>query len=168
MSEKMPPGLAPRVAVSAVVFFGWLIFLVLFLAFCAGSFTIFQNLAIILVSILVGIAILAPMWITWGMKYGKQMEKEWKTEEWKRSPKKKSWIGMTGGFAWVIFLAFYFWFYAENYNIYQNLAVAIVAGLVIAAVTIPLKMRGVGCWWHQPEEKKRPARKPRRSKKKTT
>ncbi|MFB0499818.1 MAG: hypothetical protein ACETWO_00860 [Candidatus Hadarchaeaceae archaeon] len=68
---EMPPGLAPRVAVTIVVGIGWLIFLILFLAFYAGGFNIWQNIAIMFVSILVVGAILGPMWAHWGMKTGR-------------------------------------------------------------------------------------------------
>ncbi len=68
---EMPSGLAPRVAVTIVVGIGWLIFLILFLAFYAGGFNIWQNIAIMFVSILVVGAILGPMWAHWGMKIGR-------------------------------------------------------------------------------------------------
>ena len=68
---EMPPGLAPRVAVTIVVGIGWLIFLILFLAFYAGGFNIWQNVAIMFVSVLVVGAILGPMWAYWGMKTGR-------------------------------------------------------------------------------------------------
>lgn len=64
---EMPPGIAPRVAVSIGVFFGWLSFLILFLAFYADGFSIYQNLAIFLTSILAALAILAPIWVHYGM-----------------------------------------------------------------------------------------------------
>lgn len=51
---------------SIVVGIGWLLFLVIFLAFYAESFGIYQNLAIIFASLLVVCAILAPMWAYWG------------------------------------------------------------------------------------------------------
>ena len=75
MPEKMPAGLASRVAVSIVVGVGWLIFLIIFLAFYAQDINVYRNLAIILASILVVGAILGPMWTYWGMKYG------WKWEQ---------------------------------------------------------------------------------------
>lgn len=74
MPEKMQPGLASRVAVSIVVGVGWLIFLVIFLGFYASGINVYRNLAIILASILVVGAILAPMWTYWGMKYGGECE----------------------------------------------------------------------------------------------
>jgi len=68
MPEKMPPGLASRIAVSIVVGVAWLLFLVIFLFFYAGGFNIYQNLAIVIASILVVFAILGPMWVYWGIK----------------------------------------------------------------------------------------------------
>ena len=74
---EMPPGIAPRVAVSIGVFFGWLSFLILFLAFYADlGFSIYQNLAIFLTSILVALAILGPIWVHWGIKTGRAWEKK--------------------------------------------------------------------------------------------
>lgn len=79
----MPAGLASRVAVSIVVGVGWLLFLVIFLGFYAEGFNIYQNLAIILASILVVGAILGSMWTYWGIKYG------WKWEQSTRRSKRR-------------------------------------------------------------------------------
>ena len=74
---EMSPGIAPRVAVSIGVFFGWLSFLILFLAFYADfGFSIYQNLAIFLTSILVALAILGPIWVHWGIKTGQDRKKK--------------------------------------------------------------------------------------------
>jgi hypothetical protein len=56
------------------VFFGWLIFLVVWLFFYAGKYSMLENIGIVVVAFLVGIAILAIMWASWGIKYGKKME----------------------------------------------------------------------------------------------
>ncbi len=74
-----PPGLALRIVVSIIVFFGLLIFAIVYVAFFASSFSLFQQIAIILVALLVGIAILGAMWVSWGMKFGK----EWKEKGYK-------------------------------------------------------------------------------------
>lgn len=76
----MPPGLASRVAVSIIVFFGWLVFLIIWLVFYAGSYSLLENIAVIVVAFLVGIAILAAMWASWGMKFSRKME-HWKNME---------------------------------------------------------------------------------------
>jgi hypothetical protein len=49
---------------------GWLVFLILWLAFAAPGFTLYQNLAIIVVSILIVGAVLGAAWASWGIKYG--------------------------------------------------------------------------------------------------
>jgi uncharacterized membrane protein len=78
MSEKMPPGLTSRIAVSVVVGVAWLVFLVIFLAFYAESFSIYRNLAIFIASILVVGAIFGPMWVYWGIKVVPRYAEEWK------------------------------------------------------------------------------------------
>ncbi len=72
------PGFRWRVALSIIVGVGWLIFLILWLAFFAGDFSVYQNIAVFLVSILAVGGILGPAWAHWGMKFG------WKYEECKK------------------------------------------------------------------------------------
>lgn len=74
VENQTPPGLALRVAISIIVFFGLLIFSIIYVAFFAASFNTFQQIAVILVAILAGIAILGVMWVYWGINLGK----EWK------------------------------------------------------------------------------------------
>lgn len=73
-NQETPPGLASRVVISIIVFFGLMIFSIIYVAFFASTFSLFQKIAAILVAILVAIAILGAMWSSWGIKYGK----EWK------------------------------------------------------------------------------------------
>ncbi len=68
MNQEVPPGLTLRVVVSIIVFFGLLIFAIIYVAFFASSFSLFQQVAIILVALLVATAILGVMWTTWGIK----------------------------------------------------------------------------------------------------
>ena len=70
------PGLAWRVSLSIIIGVGWLVFLILWLAFYAPAFTLYQNLAIILVSILIVGAILGAAWASWGIQYGCRFGKE--------------------------------------------------------------------------------------------
>ena len=69
MNKKMP-GLGCRVALSVVVGCLWLAFLVLWLFFLADKYSIYQNIAIFLVSVLAVGGILGAAWASWGMKYG--------------------------------------------------------------------------------------------------
>jgi hypothetical protein len=72
------PGFALRVSLSIVVAIAWLIFVVLWLFFYAADFSIFQNLAILLVSVLLLGAVLGPAWASWGIKQGMKYEKEYR------------------------------------------------------------------------------------------
>jgi len=74
--EEMPPGMGSRVTVSIIVFFGLLIFAIIYVAFFASSFSLFQQIAVILVALLVAIAILGAMWASWGIKYGKKCKEK--------------------------------------------------------------------------------------------
>ncbi len=73
-SRKTPPGLEPRVAISIVVLFGGLIFAIIYVAFFAASYSLFQKIAVILVVILAMTAILGLMWASWGIRQGTEEE----------------------------------------------------------------------------------------------
>jgi len=66
-----------RVSLSIVMGVGWLIFLIIWLAFYAGNYSFNKNIAIILISILVLIVVLGGSWAAWGLKQipeeGKEM-----------------------------------------------------------------------------------------------
>lgn len=64
-------GLRWRVAASIVVVFGWIIFILLYAAFPPATFSTFQNVVIALVSIVVGIMILAALWASFGMGFAR-------------------------------------------------------------------------------------------------
>ena len=70
--SEAPPGLALRVVVSIIVFFGLLIFAIIYVAFFASSFSLFQQIAVILIALLVATAILGVMWTTWGINLEKK------------------------------------------------------------------------------------------------
>ena len=74
MNEEAPSGLALRVVVSIIVFFGLLIFSIIYVAFFASSINLFQQIAVILVAILVASAILGVMWTVWGINLGKKID----------------------------------------------------------------------------------------------
>ncbi len=61
-------GMGWRVGVSIVTFFGAMIAVILWLFFYAGSFGVYQNLAIVVVILLAFIAIMGATWASWGMR----------------------------------------------------------------------------------------------------
>ncbi len=58
-----------RLVVSIVLGAGWLIFLILWLFFFAMDYSVYQNIAIILVSFIVEATLQAVTWIPWNMKF---------------------------------------------------------------------------------------------------
>jgi len=67
MSEQQPD--PKRVYASIAVVFGWLLFLALWLFFYAISFSVLQNIAIFLLSLIVAGILLIALWLRWSMKH---------------------------------------------------------------------------------------------------
>lgn len=65
-------GLKRRIVATVVLLVGGLVWVILYLAFLAGRFPWYQNLAIVLVSFLVVPAVVVVMWIYWGMSVGRR------------------------------------------------------------------------------------------------
>ena len=61
-------GFGWRVSLSVLVSIGWLAFLVIWLFFYAGYYSIYQNLAVFLASILIVTAVMGASWASWGIK----------------------------------------------------------------------------------------------------
>lgn len=55
--------------VSIAVVFGWLLFLSFWLFYYASSFGILQNLAILLLSLVVALIVETILWVQWSMKH---------------------------------------------------------------------------------------------------
>jgi hypothetical protein len=124
-------GLGWRVSLSIIVGVSWLVFVILWLFFYAGEYSWEKNFAIVLLSILVIIGILGIPWTIWGMKHRKKHEIEMcqtKGFKWRII------LSCTLAFILIIFLIYWFWFLAEPYSVYQNIAIFIVAILIIGGV----------------------------------
>lgn len=74
--EETPPGLTIRIVVSIIVFFGLLIFAIIYVAFLASTYTFAQQVAVIIVAVLAATAILGVMWVMWGMNVAGEWERK--------------------------------------------------------------------------------------------
>ncbi len=128
----MTPGFGWRVAVSILIAIGWLSFLILWLFFFAGDFDIFQNLAIVIVSVLVSVGLLGAMWAPWGMRMAKNAGVAHPMHFGR--PILMTIISIVSGIGWLVFLVIWLFFYAGDYTGYQNLAVFILSLLVVGIV----------------------------------
>jgi peptidoglycan/LPS O-acetylase OafA/YrhL len=127
--NKKDMGYKPSLSIIGGV--GWLIFIILWLAFYAGNYSWEKNFAIILLSILVIFLLLGGMWAIWGLR---MMPKEgWE-------------MFKIHGFRWrvltsiiipfvaMIFLIIWLWYYGTDYNVWQNIAVILVTLLVLGGI----------------------------------
>ena len=67
-----------RVSASILLITGWLAFILLFAAFWAVGFTLFQNIMIGFVSLIVLIGSLAALWAAWGMRFAGGPDRHWR------------------------------------------------------------------------------------------
>ena len=131
MDEIHKKNIGWRVSLSIGVGIGWLIFIILWLAFFAFE-SFYQNVAIFLASILVMVTILGVAWASWGIKQIPEAGKEIMKTTGMRLRLAASIVVL---FAFMIFLIIWFYFYAgTGYSSYQNLAIFLVAILVMAAL----------------------------------
>ncbi len=85
--NKMPPGIKWRLALTIYGSIGWLIFIIAYLAFVQTNFSIWQDIAIILISMLILGGILAGIWMPWKMSNWNDIE-EWSRQFEKQGKKK--------------------------------------------------------------------------------
>ena len=142
--KAQPPGW--KVSISIIMGIGWIAFVIIWLAFFAGNeeyaFSGYQNFAIILISILVVIMVLGGSWAPWGIK---QIPKEGKEIMKTAGFTSRVVVSIIIPMALMIFLIIWFFSYADNFDIYQNIAVFIVSILVMigimAAIWAPWGMK---------------------------
>lgn len=141
-------GFGWRVAATIVLAVGWLSFIIIWLFFFAAGYTLYQNLAVVIVSLVVGFGVLLLLWVTWGLRFAGQVEGidfKWKEQ-------RRNWFGWRGiataiiWFAWLAALVVWLFFFAEGYDVYQNIAVIVVslvvAGGASAIIWGPIGWRG--------------------------
>jgi len=129
--EEKNRDLGWKPSISIIVGVGWLIFVIIWLAFYATDYSWEKNLAILLLSILIVFLLIGGMWAIWSL----------------RMIPKRGWeMFKISGFRWriltsiilpfaaIIFLIIWFWYYAEPYSVWQNIAVLLVILLAIGGI----------------------------------
>lgn len=69
------PGWHWRISLSIIMGVVWLVFLILWLFFYADIYTIYQNIAIFIASILIVGGVLGAAWAPWGMRHSARAKK---------------------------------------------------------------------------------------------
>lgn len=129
--EDLEKGMKWRGALTGVIAVGWIAFLVAWLLVYAGDFDIYKNIAVVLGTLV--LAIVAVM-ITWMSAFGGYMAQ---CGDAMKGVKGLSW---RFGFSMVLFggtiafLLVWLWFFAGDFNGYQNLGLLILTllGVMVA------------------------------------
>lgn len=142
--DTQPPGWMVTLSIGMGV--GWLIFLLLWLAFFAGDYNIYENFAIILISILIVFIILGGSWASWGLK---QIPTEGKEVMRVAGFTSRIVVSIVVPFALFIFWIIWFFFYADDFNGYQNIAIFLVSLLALGGI-----LGGIWASWGMKNKKK--------------
>jgi len=120
-------GMAWRVSLSVISALSWLAFFILWLAFYAGDYNAYENIAIIILSVIAFVALNVAVWVPFGMKFA--------GEEPNHKTTGADVVSIIAGVAWLVFLVVWLLQYAGDYDIYQNIAVFIVSVLVFGGIS---------------------------------
>jgi MFS family permease len=124
-------GMGWRVSLSILGGVGWLVFLVLWLFFFAENYAWEKNIAIFLLSLLALCGVVGLPWGVWAIRNKSIQETEmWKTKGFKW----RVWVSGIGLLAVFIFLIYWFWVFAEPYDVYKNVAIFIVSFLIMGGL----------------------------------
>jgi hypothetical protein len=132
--NKLVRGLVWRSRATGIVGIGWVAFLITWLFLFASEFDIYQNIVIVVLSLIVGIAIVCTIWMS-AMKGMGSFKDEFS------GVKGLGWrmlFSMIVMAASLVFFLVWFYFFAADFSGYQNLGIFIVQILVtfgILAVT---------------------------------
>lgn len=71
-------GMRWRTSLTILLGTGWLVFILLYAAFLAGNFNLFQNIVIFFASIIIVMGGLAAIWASWGMRFAGGNWEHWR------------------------------------------------------------------------------------------
>lgn len=143
--DDRPPsaGLGRRVSATILALAGWLAFAILWLSFYASEWSIYRNLAIFLVSLVVLFGILGAVWAGFGMRMRRMYDPG---RDWYRPAglRRGRWARRTVWLGWAVFFILWLVYCADDFGGYQNLAVLIASllvagGLSAATRTVPAR-----------------------------
>jgi len=131
MAEKKFEHGMLKAGFSGAVGIGWLVFIILFLAFYSGDLEPNEKFAIILLSLLVITVLLGGLWAFWSLQM--MSKKDW--EIFKIKGFKWRIIGsIVYGLALLIVLIYGFWFLWTDFGFWQYLAIILVIVLVSGGI----------------------------------
>ncbi|MFW6375619.1 MAG: hypothetical protein ACOCZJ_00485 [Thermoplasmatota archaeon] len=105
--------------------FGWLIFLVIWLFFYASDYEVYQNLAVILLSIFLVLIINGASWKSFDRRH-----------------KLRSITSIIFGLIWLGFIIYWLFYHASDFSFMENIAVFILSLLVLGGLNSVLWIPG--------------------------
>lgn len=117
IDREIAAGRKPKATVGMLYL--WILTLVVWMWFFADLYTGYQNVSAVLISFAIFCGIVGGMWYSWARK---------------RDEGPESWFSIGLAFAWVITIALWFWFFADYFDVYQNVAVFLVSLLGVAGI----------------------------------
>jgi len=127
MDEKKFKHGMVKAGFSGVVVIGWLVFLILFLAFYSEGFRANEKFAVILLSLLVIMVLLGGSWAFWSLRVLSKRDRELfriKGFRW------RIFGSISFGFGLLVVLIYGFWFLWTDFTFWQYLAILLVVCLV--------------------------------------
>lgn len=74
--KDMEPGMGWRVALSVVMAFAWIAFFILWFVFLGVGYSVYQTIAVLLISVLILVAVLGAAWAPWGIRQAQKARKK--------------------------------------------------------------------------------------------
>lgn len=116
-----------RLSISIISGVGWLSFILIWLFFFAGSYNLYQNIALFFLSIFIFIGVNVITWIPVDTRILKRTS-----------------MSFVIIFIWLIFLIIWLFFYASEFTFYQNAAVILVSLILVGIFTGTVWIPGRG------------------------
>jgi hypothetical protein len=118
IDEVVEVGWKPKATIGFL--YAWILGLVVWMWLFANDYTTYQNVAAVLFSFAIFCALIIGIWFRWARS---------------REEGPESWFSIGLAFAWVITIGLWFWFFADTFDMYQNLAIFLVSLLAMAAIS---------------------------------
>ncbi|MBN2229343.1 MAG: hypothetical protein JW779_07085, partial [Candidatus Thorarchaeota archaeon] len=117
INRQVSTGTRPKATIGLLYI--WILFLVIWMWFLADSYTGYQNVSAVLISFAIFCGMIIGIWYSWARA---------------RDEGPESWFSIGITFAWIVVLALWFWFFADSFDTYQNLAVFLASLLGVAGI----------------------------------
>jgi hypothetical protein len=119
-NDEMPRGMGWRISLSILTAVAWMAFIIAWLFFLAGDYSIWENLGLVILSLAILVGVNAAVWVPFGMRYAPPGEM-------RKMGAMRGLASAVIGVSVCIFLIYWLLTWADDYTVYQNLAVLLIA-----------------------------------------